>query len=121
VSRLCQQELPSVHLIFAGFSFGSYVAYRTAAQCDSSLLVTIAPPVHHFDYTEFSPAPNPWVIFQGNDDEVAPLQSVLDFLADNSYPIVLEQFSETGHFFHGQLIALKTRLIETIHQQLELA
>jgi len=121
IARLCQQEMPSVNLIFAGFSFGSYVAYRAAAQCKHSLLITIAPPVHHYNYAEFSSVPIPWMIFQGDHDDIVPLQSVLDFMAGSSYPIVFEQFSETGHFFHGRLVALKMRLIERIHQQLELA
>lgn len=121
VVRLCQQEMPSVNFIFAGFSFGSYVAYRTAAQCSHALLITIAPPVHHFNYTEFSIPPTPWMIFQGDQDDIVPLTSVMAFMASCSYPIVFEQFSETGHFFHGRLVELKMRLIEKIHQQLGLA
>lgn len=120
IAHLCQQEMPSVKLIFSGFSFGSYVAYRAAAQCEHALLITIAPPVHHFDYTEFSTPPNPWLMFQGDDDDVVPLQSILEFIAHSSYPIVLERFSETGHFFHGRLVDLKMRLIESIHHPLEL-
>lgn len=118
IAHLCQQEMPTVKLIFSGFSFGSYVAYRAAAQCDHALLLTIAPPVHHFDYTEFVPTPKPWILFQGDDDDVVTLQSILEFIAKSSYPIVFERFSETGHFFHGRLLDLKMRLIETLHHQL---
>ena len=42
--RVWQTEQPDLKLICAGFSFGSYVAYRTAAQSDASILITIAPP-----------------------------------------------------------------------------
>jgi alpha/beta superfamily hydrolase len=113
-ARQWQQERPDAHLIFAGFSYGSYVAYRAAAHSKSSLLITIAPPIHHYDYNEFIPAPAPWIVLQGDDDEVVPLALVLDFIAQTSPPIPLLRFAETGHFFHGKLIDLRARLIETI-------
>ena len=114
LARLCQQERPDVELFFAGFSFGSYVAYRAAAQCQHSLLITVAPPVHHYDYTEFVPAPAPWVVLQGDDDEVVPLQLVLDFVAQTSPALPLLRFAETSHFFHGKLIELKSHLVDVI-------
>jgi hypothetical protein len=116
LARQWQQEIPDARFIFAGFSFGSYVAYRTAAQLPYSLLITIAPPVHHFDYAQFSPAPNPWIVLQGDKDEVVPEQLVLDFVAKGSPPLPLLRFADTGHFFHGKLIDLKTRLMEEIRK-----
>ena len=114
LARQWLEELPETSLIFAGFSFGSYVAYRVASQCRHLLLITVAPPVHHFDYTEFSPAPMPWVVLQGDEDDVVPIQLVLDFVARSSSNIPLLRFAETGHFFHGKLIDLKLRLLEVI-------
>lgn len=118
LARQWLKELPETSIIFAGFSFGSYVAYRVASQCRQSLLITVAPPVHHFDYTEFSPAPMPWVVLQGDEDDVVPLQLVLDFVARTSPNISLLRFAETGHFFHGKLIDLKSRLLEVIRAHL---
>jgi len=110
-----QQEQKTAQIIFAGFSFGSYVAYRTAAQSKHVLLVTIAPPVHHYDYTEFKPEPRPWLIVQGDADEVVPCSLVLDF-ADSSTPsLPVIEFAETGHFFHGKLLELKARLKEYVN------
>ena len=114
LARQWLQERPDTCLFFAGFSFGSYVAYRAAAQCRHSLLITVAPPVHHCDYNEFIPVPAPWIVLQGDDDEVVPMQLVLDFVAQTSPTIPLLRFAETGHFFHGKLIDLKSRLIEVI-------
>ena len=108
------KEQPDVQFIFAGFSFGSYVAYRAAANCQHALLITVAPAVHHYNYAEFSPAPTPWIVVQGDDDEVVPLPLVLDFIAKTSPAIPLLRFADTGHFFHGKLIELKSRLIEAI-------
>jgi alpha/beta superfamily hydrolase len=110
LSRQWLQEQPHVHFIFAGFSFGSFVAYRAAAQCASSLLITIAPALHHYNYKEFTPAPYPWLIVQGEQDEIVPPKLVFDF-AKEAYPkIEVIPFAETTHFFHGKLIELKTKL-----------
>jgi alpha/beta superfamily hydrolase len=115
--RLCQHEIAAdLRFIFAGFSFGSYVAYRAAAQASPELLITVAPPVHHYDYQEFSAA-KPWVIMQGDEDEVVPLAAVLDFAAQFSPPLPLYRFAATSHFFHGKLLELKTSLIEVVRTQ----
>ncbi|STY28148.1 transmembrane protein [Legionella wadsworthii] len=111
---------PHVDLIFAGFSFGSYVAYRAAAQLDSKLLITIAPPVHHYNYCEFDPAPRPWIIIQGEEDEVVSPALVFDFALKAKPEIPVIRFAQTSHFFHGKLIELKTRLIESIRAQVSL-
>ncbi len=115
-----QKEQPDSKLLFAGFSFGSYVAYRAAGQLDSTLLITIAPPVHHYDYTEYNPQPMPWLIIQGDADEVVPYSLVMNYAQQASPSIPVIEFADTGHFFHGKLIELKTKLIEYIPQVLSL-
>ncbi|KTD14620.1 alpha/beta superfamily transporter hydrolase [Legionella gratiana] len=115
--RELQKEQPEKKLIFAGFSFGSYVVYRTAAQVDSNLLITVAPPVHHYNYREFNPAPFPWIIVQGDEDEVVPPDLVVDFAAQSHPEIPVIRFADTSHFFHGKLIELKTKLIDCITSQ----
>lgn len=115
--RLCQQELVAdAKFIFAGFSFGSYVAYRAAAQAAHELLITIAPPIHHYNYQEYA-APRPWVIVQGDEDEVVPFAEVKDFAALFSPPLAFYSFAKTSHFFHGKLLDLKTSLIEAVKTQ----
>ena len=106
---------PDTILLFAGFSFGSYVAYRAASQCQHALLITVAPSVHHYDYTEFTPAPTPWIIMQGTEDELVPMPLINDFVA--RFPaLTLIPFEGTSHFFHGKLIPLKQRLIDVIRE-----
>ncbi|QEY50374.1 alpha/beta hydrolase [Legionella longbeachae] len=119
-ARKLQKEQPEKKLIFAGFSFGSYVAYRAAAQAHAHLLITIAPPIHHYNYQEFNPAPFPWVIVQGDDDEVVPPALVFDFAAQLHPEVPVIRFASTSHFFHGKLIELKTKLIEYITSQVVL-
>jgi hypothetical protein len=114
LAALCQQQLPGVRFVFAGFSFGSYVTYRAAAQCPHALLISIAPPVHHYDYTEYEPAPHPWMILQGDADEVVPVDEVRTFVAQLPSPLVYVEMADTSHFFHGKLIELKSLLIQHI-------
>ena len=117
IAHLWQQEKPDTQFLFAGFSFGSYVAYRAAAQHEHKLLITIAPPVHHYDYTEFSIFPEPWIIVQGDEDEVVPVALVEAFKDEAPVPVSWLHFENTGHFFHGKLVELKKRLVDTIQEQ----
>lgn len=103
-------EMPNTLLLFAGFSFGSYVCYRAAAQLENALLVSVAPAVHHYNYNEFKPAPRPWVILQGDTDEVVPAHQVWEFAEQQNPPLPLIRFPETTHFFHGKLLDLKTEI-----------
>lgn len=104
----------ATHVILAGFSFGSYVAYRTAAIIKPALLITIAPPVNHFDYTEFNLDHTPWLIVQGDEDEIVPANLVFDFAKNNNIALPVMQFGATGHFFHGKLTMLKAQLTAAI-------
>lgn len=105
-----QDEQPHAKCLFAGFSFGSYVAYRAASQTPGSVLITIAPPVHHYDYHAFESVPSPWLIIQPEDDEVVPAEVVFNFAQTLNPPIPVIGFEQTGHFFHGKLLELKAQL-----------
>jgi len=117
LAKQWKESHPDATYIFAGFSFGSYVTYRVAAQFEHLLLISIAPPVHHYDYKEFQPSPRPWLIVQGNDDEVVPVDLVMDFAQQEKPPIPVISFAETTHFFHGKLIELKNKLLDYIKKQ----
>jgi alpha/beta superfamily hydrolase len=103
-------EMPNTLLIFAGFSFGSYVTYRAAAQLKNVLLISVAPAVHHYNYNEFNPRPHPWVILQGDSDEVVPAHLVWEFAEQQTPPLPMIRFPETSHFFHGKLLDLRTEI-----------
>lgn len=117
LAALCQRQLPGVQFIFAGFSFGSYVTYRAAAKLPHALLISIAPPVHHYDFNEFVPAPSPWLIVHGDEDEVVPVAFVRTFVERAAAPIEYIECAGTSHFFHGKLIDLRTLLIQFIQKK----
>ena len=117
VAKLWQTEFPDAEMMFAGFSFGSFVAYRAAARVSHRLLLTIAPSVENFDYAFFENIPNNWFIIQGNEDEIVPESSVSAFASKMRPPIPVVYFPDTGHFFHGKLIALRDCIIGEVKRR----
>ncbi|PJD95085.1 MAG: hypothetical protein CK426_07185 [Legionella sp.] len=115
-----QEQQPEKQFIFAGFSFGSYVAYRAASRCPQAVLITVAPPVHHYDYEELEQDLSSWLIVQGDEDEVVPFHLVEQFVKQAPGPVLLLTFTQTSHFFHGKLIELKTALTDYLNQTLGL-
>jgi alpha/beta superfamily hydrolase len=111
--NLCQCK--DVTVFFAGFSFGSYVAFKALTQYQtdysgSTALITIAPSVHHYDYSLPLRPQTPWLIVIGEEDEIVPITAVTDFAQQHVQQPDLECFSDTGHFFHGKLLDLKAVL-----------
>lgn len=112
---LCKQTYPAAALILAGFSFGSYVAYRAAQDSDPALLISVAPPVNHYSF--LAPFPANWTIIHGDQDEVVPFAEALAFSKMHQPPIELIEFHETTHFFHGKLVQLKTTIMSIVENR----
>lgn len=112
--QLWQKAYPGSQCILAGFSFGSYVAFRAAQIVKPLSLILIAPPVKRFSYDIEKAVVHPTVIFQGDNDELISLDEVMDFANAFSPPVPMECFAQTGHFFHGKLIALRDCILKWI-------
>ncbi len=115
IARLWQELYPNCKLIFAGFSFGSFVAYRAACMYmaenhEKNPLITIAPSVINYNYKEFADFAEPWLVIQGENDEIVDPQDVYNFVASFNSPLKILRFADTTHFFHGKLIELKEKL-----------
>jgi len=106
-ARTQTRDLP---LWLAGFSFGGAVALRAAAQLRASGLVTVAPAVTRVLPTGAVDPGCPWLLVQGEDDEVVPAPEVRAWLATLVRPPRQAWFEGGGHFFHGQLGPLRERL-----------
>lgn len=109
LASLCQEAYPLSKFICVGFSFGSYVAYRAACQLNCPL-ITIAPSVVNYNYKEYPDFAKPWLVIQGEDDEVVAAKDVYDFAASFNPPLNIMRFADTTHFFHGKLVELKAKL-----------
>ena len=110
VIEWAKTEYGDLPLTLAGFSFGGYVQLRVARQAACERLVLIAPAVGRLDPSlgkleAISEVPPKTLIVQGDEDQVVPLQSVIDWAKPLRLPIVL--LPGAGHFFHGRLTQLK--------------
>jgi uncharacterized protein len=111
VLQWVQQVRPQDDIWLAGFSFGSYIAACGAHQWpDIKQLICVAPAVEHFSFKELYPFPCPWLVVQGEADEIVPPHLVFDWLASLSAPPTLIRMPDTSHFFHGKLGELRKLL-----------
>lgn len=102
---------PEAPIWLAGFSFGAYISIRAATERPVAGLVSVAPPVNHFPFNQPVSIACPWVVVQGDRDEVVPLEAVLAWVESLDPRPELVRFPEAGHFFHGGLTELKEALV----------
>lgn len=102
-----RESWPAAELWLAGFSFGAFVALRTAAEAGPACLVTIAPPIQRFAVTEQRRPNCPWLIVQGDRDELVDSMEVADWASRLRPQARFEMMSDTDHFFHGRLTRLR--------------
>ncbi|MBL0163902.1 MAG: alpha/beta hydrolase [Xanthomonadales bacterium] len=98
---------PGVPLWLAGFSFGSYVALRNAMRLDADALITIAPPVGRWNFDAIELPDCPWLVVQGEEDEVVDPQVVFEWIENLDVSPHLVRMPETSHFFHRRLMDLR--------------
>jgi alpha/beta superfamily hydrolase len=114
VAEWAARRWPAAGLIVAGFSFGAYVAVRLAALRRPERMITIAPPVQRFDFTNLTVPDCPWLIVQGEADEVVDAASVSAWSAASGRRPSLVMLPGVGHFFHGSLHELRDAVITEI-------
>jgi alpha/beta superfamily hydrolase len=105
---------PQDEIWLAGFSFGGYVATRAASQRPVSQLVTIAPAVHLYDFARLSRPPAPWLVVQGDADDVVSVDAVRVWAAQVQPPPDLVVLEGVDHFFHRRLHDLRQVLGERL-------
>jgi alpha/beta superfamily hydrolase len=102
---------PDVPLTLAGFSFGAMVALGAATRSSPSRLITVAPAVSRAQFGEASSPGCPWLIVQGDADELVDIREVRAFAArfDPAPKLVVLPGGE--HFFHGRLTQLRDQVL----------
>lgn len=111
VAAWASARWPDLPLWFAGFSFGAFVALRAANARAPAGLVTVAVPVQRFDVSALQQPDCPWVIVQGDQDELVDVDAVvgwIDSLAPGPELLVMQG---VDHFFHGRLTELRENLV----------
>ncbi len=110
--HLADPALRGLPLALAGFSFGGFVAAsahaalqdqaaQSAAAVAPSQLVLISPATRY----DVPPVPAHTLVVEGEEDDVVPLASILDWARPQNLPVTV--VPGTGHFFHGQLATLR--------------
>lgn len=98
---------PLARLYLAGFSFGGGVALRAATQRRTERLVTVAPSVARTP-DQVSALPTcPWLLIQGDQDEVIDANQVMTWARNLAQPPALKVMEGAGHYFHGRLTELR--------------
>jgi uncharacterized protein len=99
-----RQRWPDAAVSLAGFSFGAMVALRAAARAHPvRRVVSVAPPVGRVDLPVPARPSCPWLIVQGDADEIVDHRQVVAFAAGFSPPAQLQVLPGVDHFFHGHL------------------
>ena len=112
VAQWLAAQAPEATLWLGGFSFGGYVAYSIAEQLGPAQLLTLAPGITRFDLSQTPEPSMPWLVVQSDADEVIEPDAVWQWLQTQTCSYTLIKLHGVSHFFHGQLIALRQRLIE---------
>lgn len=109
-----KQQQPQHQILLAGFSFGGCIAMQCAAQIAPIGLISIAPAVTKMNCALTPFIACPWIMVQGDQDEVVSPDAVYQFVEQRTEKINLIRLPEATHFFHGQLTKLKEELTEAI-------
>jgi len=107
-----RERRPAVPLWLAGFSFGAYVAHAGWAEAKAQRLLLVAPAVSLFAFGGRSEVTIPWLVTQGGEDEVIDPGRVEAWAAAQSHPPRFACLPAAGHFFNGQLIALRDTIVQ---------
>jgi alpha/beta superfamily hydrolase len=105
------------HLWLAGFSFGAAVALQAAVRgTRPRRLVTIAPPVGRIVVEPVARPDCPWLIVQGDCDELVDVNAVRSWAAGYAPPPDLVVVPDAVHFFHGKLLDLRAAVLQFVQR-----
>ena len=121
VAAWVREQRPDHDLWLAGFSFGAYVSLRAAHEVQPEGLISIAPPAGRWDFRKIVPVPCPWLLIQGENDEIVDPKAVYDWIATLKRKPDLVRMPDTSHFFHRKLIDLRGALQHGVKSWLPIA
>jgi alpha/beta superfamily hydrolase len=102
-------------LWLAGFSFGAAVALQAAVrEAAPRRLLTIAPPVGRILTDPIARPDCPWLIVQGDHDELVDADAVRRWAASYEPPPELVVVQGAVHFFHGKLLELRSAVLRFV-------
>jgi len=98
---------PDDDLWLGGFSFGAYITLRAAQDLPVRQLLSIAPPVERYEFETLPPPNCPWMVVQGDEDDVVSPDAVIRWTEKLDQTPDLVIMEGAGHFFHRRLMDLR--------------
>lgn len=113
-ARAAEPDGESLPLVLAGFSFGTLVQSRVAAELArsgqaASRLVFVGTAASRFG---IEPVPDDTLVIHGETDDTVPLSAVLDWARPQSLPVVV--IPGADHFFHHKLTVIKQLVMRAL-------
>jgi alpha/beta superfamily hydrolase len=109
---------PDDDLWLGGFSFGAWISLRAAQSLPVRMLISIAPPVERYGFTELLPPNCPWLVVQGDEDDVVSPRAVIDWVEGLDRKPQLVVMEGSGHFFHRRLMDLRGLIKNAVQNHL---
>ncbi len=116
-----RRQRPGDDLWLAGFSFGAYVSLRASEAVQPEALISIAPPAGRWDFDRIVTPTCPWLLIQGETDEIVDPQAVYAWVDTLKRKPDLVRMPDTSHFFHRKLIDLRGALQHGVRRWLPVA
>jgi len=102
-----QRTRPDDDLWLAGFSFGAFVVLKAGQNLPVRQMITIAPPVERYGFEQLLPPNCPWLVVQGDEDDVVSAAAVQQWAEALDQPPNLIVMEGADHFFHRRLMDLR--------------
>ena len=102
-----RKRYPESILWLAGFSFGAAIAVKAAVATDADGLVSVAPAISRFASGLESQPTCPWLIVQGDQDELVDVEETIAWVNGLAPGPELLIIPGGEHFFHGRLNELR--------------
>ena len=111
-----EDRMPGYSMWLAGFSFGAAIAVRAALVRDVEGLISVAPAVSRFASGLESQPRCPWLVLQGDEDELVSVDETVDWLNSLAPGPELQVFEGAEHFFHGRLTDLRGAVVSFVER-----
>ena len=109
-----REAYPDRPLWLAGFSFGAAIAVKAAVATHINGLISVAPAIFRFAKGLRDQPDCPWLIVQGDEDELVAVDETIDWINELEPGPELIVMPGVEHFFHGNLVALREVVSEFV-------
>jgi len=106
----------SYPLWIAGFSFGAAISVKAAVETAVDGLISVAPAISRFASGLDSQPQCPWLIVQGDEDELVDVEETVEWVNGLEPGPELLVIPQGEHFFHGRLTELRQAVMDFVSE-----